>query len=100
MIAGRTYLERGRPVTVVCGWGPGGGPRNVLIERADGTRVVRPFRGLRKLPRCDDAEPMWRRRCELATGHDGPHRNVQPGDTVTWGTVEQIRAYERGEEAS
>ena len=24
------------------------GPRNVLIERADGTRVVRPFRGLRR----------------------------------------------------
>jgi hypothetical protein len=27
-----------------------GAPRNVLIERADGSRVVRPFRGLRKLP--------------------------------------------------
>lgn len=25
-------------------------PRNVLIQRADGTRVVRPFRGLRKPP--------------------------------------------------
>lgn len=47
-IAGRTYLERGKPVVVLIGWGPGGGPRNVLIERADGTRVVRPFRGLRK----------------------------------------------------
>jgi acetyl esterase len=23
-------------------------PRNVLIERADGSRVVRPFRGLRR----------------------------------------------------
>lgn len=47
-VAGRTYLERGNPVVVVCGWGPGGGPRNVLIRRADGSRVVRPFRGLRK----------------------------------------------------
>lgn len=45
---GRVYLERGVPVTVLAGWGPGGGPRNVLIRRGDGTRVVRPFRGLRK----------------------------------------------------
>jgi hypothetical protein len=48
MIEGRTYLERGRPVVVVIQWGPGGGPRNVLIERQDGQRVVRPFRGLRR----------------------------------------------------
>ena len=45
---GRVYLERGSPVTVVCRWGPGGGPRNVLIRRADGRLVVRPFRGLRR----------------------------------------------------
>lgn len=62
---GRTYLERGRPVTVLARWAaaapspvPGwltwsraprpGGPRNVLIVRADGHRVVRPFRGLRR----------------------------------------------------
>jgi len=47
---GRVYLERGEPVTVVCGWGPGGGPRNVWVRRADGTEVVRPFRGLRRPP--------------------------------------------------
>lgn len=77
-IVGRTYLERGKPVTIVGQWrgakeneqifesklfdseaaaGPflvfkmGGrqvGPRNVLIRREDGTLVVRPFRGLRK----------------------------------------------------
>lgn len=48
---GRTYLERGRPVVVLVRWRPGaGGPRNVLIQRADGTLVVRPFRGLRKPP--------------------------------------------------
>lgn len=67
-ISGRSYLERGEPVTVLVGWGPGGGdksitaavfasahkvpkqgPRNVMIERADGSRVVRPFfRALRK----------------------------------------------------
>ncbi|MCU1592431.1 MAG: Lipase [Frankiales bacterium] len=44
--AGRSYLERGQLVTVERGW-RGKGPRNVLIRRADGTRVVRPFRGLR-----------------------------------------------------
>lgn len=48
-VAGKTYLERGRRVTVLIGWGPGGGPRNVLIERGDSSRVVRPFRGLRKI---------------------------------------------------
>lgn len=47
---GRTYLERGRPVVVLIRWGPGGGPRNVLIRREDGTEVVRPFRGLRRPP--------------------------------------------------
>lgn len=46
---GRTYLERGKPVVVLIRWGPGGGPRNVLIERGDGSKVVRPFRGLRRL---------------------------------------------------
>lgn len=45
---GRTYLERGRPVTVLVRWGPGGGPRNVLLRRDTGELVVRPFRGLRK----------------------------------------------------
>ena len=47
-ITGRAYLERGRPVIVLIQWGPGGGPRNVLIRREDGTEVVRPFRGLRR----------------------------------------------------
>jgi hypothetical protein len=48
LITGTTYLERGHPVRVLIRWGPGGGPRNVLIERGDGSRVVRPFRGLRR----------------------------------------------------
>jgi len=65
MVTGRTYLERGEPVVVLIRWvtlppataaviwhrpprrNP---PRNVLIERAHGTLVVRPFRGLRKYP--------------------------------------------------
>ena len=45
---GATYLERGHPVTVLIRWGKGGGPRNVLIRRANGSKVVRPFRGLRR----------------------------------------------------
>jgi hypothetical protein len=44
---GRTYLERGHPIVVLARWSAGGGPRNVLIRRSDGTRAVRPFRGLR-----------------------------------------------------
>ena len=48
-MTGRTYLERGRPVVVLARWGRGGGPRNVLIRRATGELVVRPFRGLRRL---------------------------------------------------
>lgn len=65
MIAGQIYIERGQPVTVLCGWGDNrgepaltfryfrtaparNGPRNVLIRRADDTTVVRTFRGLRK----------------------------------------------------
>jgi acetyl esterase len=49
-LAGRTYFERGKPVTVLVSWGPGGGPRNVTVRRSDGTVVVRPFRGLRRPP--------------------------------------------------
>lgn len=63
-----TYLERGRPVRLIVKhrlpskvnppapvppwllWhaAPPGAPRNALVQRADGTRVVRPFRGLRR----------------------------------------------------
>jgi hypothetical protein len=49
-IAGRTYLKRGEPVAVLLRWGPGGGPRNVLVRWANGQEVVRPFRGLRWPP--------------------------------------------------
>ena len=45
-IAGRTYYERGEPVVVVVQW-RGPAVRNVLIRRANGELVVRPFRGLR-----------------------------------------------------
>jgi hypothetical protein len=46
-ITGRTYLERGAPVMVLVRWS-GQGPRNVLIQRPDGTWVVRAFQGLRR----------------------------------------------------
>jgi hypothetical protein len=48
-LVGTTYLERGESVLVLYRWS-GKGPRNVLIRRSDGARVVRPFRGLRRLP--------------------------------------------------
>ncbi len=70
-ITGKTYFLRGKPVRVLIQWSreraapwcgiplvvfpradgkphARRGPRNVLIERADGSRVVRSFRGLRK----------------------------------------------------
>ena len=64
-MTGQTYLERGQPVVVLIRWETGlpadgsviwhrpprrNGPRNVLIERGDGSLVVRPFRGLRTPP--------------------------------------------------
>jgi acetyl esterase len=65
-MTGRVYLERGQPVTVLARWAATAAPaavsavawlrpprpsapRNVLIERADGSRVIRPFRGLRRV---------------------------------------------------
>jgi hypothetical protein len=71
-VTGRTYYENGQPVVVLVRWGgqisqnePATGfidaaairirtgPRNVLVQRADGTKVVRPFRGLRRTPADD-----------------------------------------------
>jgi acetyl esterase len=71
-IAGRTYLERGEPAVVLVQWRQqrkverldlpgleamnGWTPRNVLVRRADGELVVRPFRGLRRAdPGAEDA---------------------------------------------
>jgi len=51
---GARYLERGQPVTILARRGKGGGPRNVLIARQDGLRVVRPFRGLRRIKEAGD----------------------------------------------
>jgi len=48
-VIGKTYLEKGKPVTVLVKWNSKvhKTKRNVLIQREDGSRVVRPFRGLR-----------------------------------------------------
>lgn len=67
MITGSEYLLRGRTVRVVTAWNGKrdpdlarlqallplvrtrpNGPRNVMIQLPDGSRQVRPFRGLRK----------------------------------------------------
>jgi len=70
-VTGRTYLERGQPVTVIASrrstarWSPAGtvtwlrpprrhAPLNALIERADGSRIVRGLRGLRKVKESTD----------------------------------------------
>lgn len=46
---GRVYTWRGGEWRVLIRW-QGRGPRNVLIENvATGERVVRPFRGLRRV---------------------------------------------------
>lgn len=67
---GQTYLERGQPVVMMIRWANTGvanprapiyradrtqvtstqAVRNVLIRRPSGSLVVRPFRGLRKVP--------------------------------------------------
>jgi acetyl esterase len=49
---GRVYFERGWPVIVLARWRwvGKGTVRNVLIRRGDGSKVVRPFRGLRREP--------------------------------------------------
>lgn len=84
---GRTYLEAGSPVRVLIRWGKTGAgpsapigkldgsgwgsrraPHNVLIERQDGSRVVRPFRGLRRA-----AE-------SLATSPTQSHHREEPED--------------------
>lgn len=52
MSVGRLYLLRGAPVVLLARWN-GPGPRNVLLLDTDGRRIVRPFRGLRRLRLAD-----------------------------------------------
>lgn len=47
-MVGRTYLLKGQPVTVLARWAGTHCPRNVLLKLPDGSKTVRPFRGLRK----------------------------------------------------
>ena len=46
-MVGRTYLEKGEPVTVLAQWRGSGCPRNVVVRDARGATKVRPARGLR-----------------------------------------------------
>jgi hypothetical protein len=49
--------------------------------------------------RCPVLDPVWDRRCVKVPGHDDVHRNDEiPGDTLTWGTIAQVRAYERSKD--
>jgi hypothetical protein len=61
-IVGKSYFEGEKPVVILVQWrhtatwlnkrsNKVGGPKNVLIRRANGDEVVRPFRGLTKSPR-------------------------------------------------
>lgn len=57
---GTVYLDPGdrlsgkrtppEPVTVLLGWGPGGGPRNVLVDRGGHLEVIPFQRRLRRFP--------------------------------------------------
>jgi hypothetical protein len=55
-MVGRRYLEHGQPVTVLVRWRGNHCPRNVLVERADGSRTVRPFRGLGRVNEVNQPE--------------------------------------------
>src|SRR5436305_15269103 len=75
----RIYLERGTPVLLRARWS-GPGPRNVLIERPDGERVVRPFRGLRRSPAGDGMiDPHRGRELELLRTGDKPAATLLVG---------------------
>jgi hypothetical protein len=73
-----------RACRVVTRWGPGGGPRNVLAEYADGARAVIPFprrlrrpglrRGDASAPAGDETTDQARRAAEPET--DGPPRDT------------------------
>lgn len=68
---GRVYMWRGQTWAVLIRW-KGKGPRNVLIERVvqsdnfrvawvgTGEKVVRPFRGLRRIPGSADYDGATR----------------------------------------
>jgi acetyl esterase len=56
---GDVYLLKGEPEQVLAraDWIKGT-PRNVEVLRADGTHMIRPFRGLRKLPAAPHPVPQ------------------------------------------
>jgi hypothetical protein len=89
---GRRYLDPGdrlagrhQPplrVTVLARWGPGRGPRNVLIQRENGTRDVVPFARRLRVDPC----PWWvgdRVVWPHREGSGRRRRDVQSAGTVT-----------------
>lgn len=42
--------RKDHPCRIICTWGPGGGPRNLMIEFPDGERIVAPRHAIRKTP--------------------------------------------------
>lgn len=97
MITGSTYLLRGEPALVTCQWNGTknpdlprlrallplvstrpNAPRNVMIQRADGSCDVRTFRGLRKPP---EPEAAWTQPVQGDCG-DG-YGDQRPVETVT-----------------
>lgn len=74
---GRAYLDPGdrisgrydppRPCTVITKWGPGGGPRNVLVEYSDdGSQAVIPFSRRLRRAAVDHAEAREARARKVA----------------------------------
>lgn len=98
---GRRYLDPGDRlagrhdpplrVTVLTRWGLGGGPRNVLIERADGTRDVVPFPRRLRLDPCPWSvgdRVVWPHR----EGHGRARRTVlSPGTVIALDDVPGTR---------
>ena len=73
------YNLRGVPVEIICRWGKGGGPRNVLIQFPDGSQTVRHFRGLRKIRSTEEYN-------RLMLDHFGEY----PGHCTTRQEVEKL----------
>lgn len=106
MIRGLTYLLGGVPVVVEVQWrGPRKSdldvaarfpllslkrqaPRNVLIRWPDGTVVVRPFRGLRRLPHFINRAPVPCGLCGATIpGGAGVQTTPEPLDGETYGPI-------------
>ena len=75
------YKLKGIPVEIICRWGRGGGPRNVLIQFPDGRREIRPFRGLRKIRSTEEYNRLMFEHFGECPGHT---TTVQEGDNLIY----------------